>query len=306
MSGFVGRWVEHFTQRGALAAAQAEAARPGGTSARAQRRMLVAHARQKLAASDALRPLGQRGTALALVVEALALLVETADAHSAREALGSLGVADADELGARLTSYAARPPVLDAQFSGNDESAYRGLRAAAAQALRGASPRVESVQALRSVALTRSLSALAFGLVACFVALLFAVPRPRVLVESSAVHGPAYLAANARDGNPDTAWLLPDDAAGYLDLRLSPPRSIESLALLNTHNAPFNDRATKAWAVELWRGPRKLAVRDGEWAFSLSPVPTRLSLPADGVDRIRFIVKSYHHRGGGLAELSFR
>lgn len=301
MSGLVGRWVEHFTLRSAVSAARAE-----DPEARARRRTSLAHAQQKLAAADALRPLGQRGASLALVGEALVLLVESAEADSTRAALVSLGVSDADEVAARLVEYAARLPVLDAVFSGADEGAHQRLRAAAAQAMSAAAPRVSSARTLRSVALTRSLAALALVFVACIVAGISSLPRPRILVEPSAYHGPAYTASNARDSNPETAWLLPDDANGYLDLRLSPARAVQSVTLLNAHNAPFNDRATKTWAVELWRGPNKLAVRDGDWAFSPAPVPTVVPISADGVDRIRFVIKSHHQRGGGLAEISFR
>lgn len=301
MSGLVGRWVEHFTLRSAVSAAQADDA-----AARAERRVLLAQARQKLAAADALRPLAQRGAALMLLVETLALLVDCADADSPRAALTALGVQDADEVATRLIDYAGRAPVLDADFSGVDESAYARLRDATTDALRGASVRASSAKALRSVALTRSLSALAFGLIAFLVLALFMVPRPRILVEPSAFHGPAYVAANVRDGDPETAWLLPDGLTGHLDLRLSPARDVRSITLLNAHNAPFNDRGTKGWAVELWRGAQKVAVREGEWAFTPTPLPTVLDLAADDVDRIRFVVKSHHHLGAGLAEITFR
>jgi hypothetical protein len=301
MSGLVGRWVEHFTLRTAVSAAEVEDA-----ETRAERRVLLAHARQKLAAADALRPLDQRGAALALVVEALSLLVEASGVPSPREALAALGVSDADEVASRLASYASQRPVLDAAFSGADENAHARLRAAASEAERGASSRASSVPALRSVALTRSLAALAFGLIVLVVVVLLALPRPRVLVEPSTFHGPAYVAANARDGDPETDWLLPDALDGYLDLRLSPPRTVHSVTLVNAHNPPFNDRGTKGWSVELWSGAQKVASRDGDWAFTPTPAPTEVAVTADGVDRIRFVVKSHHQRGGGLAEISFR
>jgi len=301
MSGLAGRWVEHFTLRSAASAAQAD-----DPQTRGRRRVALAQARQKLAAADALRPIGQRGEALALVVEALALLVESAEAPSVHQGLGALGVRDAEQIAAQLVDYARRPAVFDAAFSGDDERAHHRLRVAAAQAVAGAVPRASSAQALRSIALMRSLSALALVVVAVLVAVIVALPRPRVLVVPSAVHGPAYVAANARDANPDTAWLLPDATTGHLELQLSPPRSVHAITMLNAHNAPFNDRATKGFTVELWRGAQKLAARDGEFAFTPSPTPTTIELAGSGVDRIRFVVKSHHQRGAGLAELSFR
>ena len=196
--------------------------------------------------------------------------------------------------------------MFDAAFSGDDERAHHRLRVAAAQAVEGAVPRASSAQALRRIALTRSLSALALGLVAVLVALVFSLPRPRVFVVPSGVHGPAYVAANARDGNPDTAWLLPDGITGHLELRLLPPRAVHEITMLNAHNEPFNDRATKGFTLELWRGTQKLASRDGEFTFTPSPTPTLIELAGSGVDRIRFVVKSHHQRGAGLAEFSFR
>ena len=301
MTGFATGWREHFTLRHAVSLARAEA-----PEVLRERGVLVACAAQKLAAADALRPLGQRGEALALVVAALGLLVESAGVGSTLAALVTLGVSSADEIATRLVHYAGRAPVFDAKFSGDDESAHRRLRAAASQAIGPSAVRARSARDLRIVAITRSLSALALLLVSCVAAALLLVPRPRVLVTPSAIHGPAYSAANATDGDPATEWLLPDNTAGFMELRLLPARAVSRVTVLNAHNSPFNDRGTKAWTIELWRGAEKVATRDGEWAFTPTPTPTVVPLSAAGVDRIRFVLKSHHQFGAGIAEISFQ
>ncbi len=301
MDGLAQRLVEHLTLRGAIAAAHAV-----DPSLVALRRRALLGAAQKLAAADALRPLGQRGEALALVVDALALLAEAARTDDTATSLAALGVDDAGAVAERLAAHRAAPARLDAAFSGRDERDHAMLRAAAAMALRGARPAASTATELSGVVVSRGLAAAGLGVVAVALAVTLAVPRPRVLLRPSIVHGPAYLAPNARDGNPATAWLLPDGATGHLDLLLSPPRAVRAVTLLNTQNAPYFDRATRGWALELWRGGERVAVREGEWAFSRTPESAEIAIAGDGVDRIRFVVRSHHQLGAGLAEISFR
>jgi len=301
MAGFAHRLVERLTLRDAIAAA-----RTVDPAHLAPRRRALATAAQKLAAADALRPLGQRAEALGLVVQALTLLADAAQQADDAAGLAALGVADGHTVAQRLAVLREGPALLDAAFGEREERDHVLLREAARAALRGLRPYASTARALRARVASRFLATATLLVVGALLAVVFALPRPRVLLRPTVEHGPAYLAPNARDENPATAWLLPDHTAGHLDLMLTPPRDIHAVTLLNTNNAPYFDRATRGWAVELWRGVVRVAVREGEWEFSRTPSPVEMPIAGERIDRIRFVVRSHHQLGAGLAEISFR
>jgi hypothetical protein len=301
MAGIAQRLVERLTLRGAIAAARA-----ADPSLLAPRRRALAAAAQKLAAADALRPLGQRAEALGLLVDALTQLVAAAGAGDDAQALASLGVTEPGAVARVLAVRRGGPALLDASFTEQDERDHARLLVATHAALRGLRPLASTAVELRARVASRVVGVSTLLVVAAALAVVVAVPRPRVLLRPSVEHGPAYLAPNARDGNPATAWLLPDHTAGHLDLVLTPPRDVHAVTLLNTQNAPYFDRATRGWAVELWRGVVRVAVREGEWEFSRTPTPVEIAVAGERIDRIRFVVRSHHQLGAGLAEISFR
>jgi hypothetical protein len=301
MAGFAHRLVERLTLRSAI-----EAARAADPSLLGPRRRALAAATQKLAAAKALRPLGQRAEALGLVVGALSLLLDAAHAGDDAAALVALGVPEPDAVARVLAARRSGPALLDASFAAHEERDHARLLAAARVALGGLRPLASTAGELRARVASRFVGLATLVVVGALLAVVFALPRPRVLLRPSVEHGPAYLAPNARDGNPVTAWLLPDRTTGHLDLVLTPPRDVHAVTLLNTNNAPYFDRATRGWAVELWRGVARVAVREGEWEFSRTPSPVELPVAGERIDRIRFVVRSHHQLGAGLAEISFR
>ncbi|GAB4217411.1 MAG: hypothetical protein OHK0013_44850 [Sandaracinaceae bacterium] len=113
-----------------------------------------------------------------------------------------------------------------------------------------------------------------------------------------------YAPENAIDGRPDTEWLLPDRVSGWLEVRVSPPRRVEAVSILNAHNPPMNDRATRDYTLEVWSNGELARTIDGSFAFSAEPEPVRHDVGVDAVERVRVVVRSSHHYGGGLAEVT--
>lgn len=146
----------------------------------------------------------------------------------------------------------------------------------------------------------------ALGLVA-FVALVwFLVHTPKTIrAEASAAYADRFPAEAAVDGRNETEWLLPDHATGWIDFWIGPPRRIKTLKVLNAHNAPYNDRATKEWHVDVFvKGGQLAKSIDGAFAeFSAEPAWVSIPIDVDGVERIRFEVRGSHMAGGGLAEV---
>lgn len=113
-----------------------------------------------------------------------------------------------------------------------------------------------------------------------------------------------YRPAAAIDGNPETAWLLPDRQPGWVDLVLGSPRRVDRVRLVNAHNAPWNDRATNEYVLEIYAGGQKVREIPGSFEWSETPQPVVVDVGVDAVERVRFAVRSHHHLGAGLAELA--
>jgi hypothetical protein len=106
------------------------------------------------------------------------------------------------------------------------------------------------------------------------------------------------------DGVEATEWATPDGSAGFADLTLTPARNITGIEILNGHNTPWNDRATRAFRIEAYSHGRRVGAATGEFAsYEIAPRWKRLALPANNVTRIRFQVVSWHQRGAALAEI---
>lgn len=128
-----------------------------------------------------------------------------------------------------------------------------------------------------------------------------------VRAEASAVwaNAPAFSAETVIDGRPETYWLLPDGQSGWVEVRMSPPRRIEHVRVLNSHNPPHGDRATRDYRIEFYSGSTLLRGIDASFEYTTSPEPVEHAVGLDDVDRIRFVVRSHYRTGGGLAELSW-
>ena len=109
----------------------------------------------------------------------------------------------------------------------------------------------------------------------------------------------------AIDGRPETEWLTWNTQDGWLDVRFA-RRSIKKVRLLNAKNVPIDERATRDFRVEAYAGDKLKAAVDGSFGPYV-PNPSWLELPlvASRVDRLRFVIKSSHKAGGGLAEIAW-
>lgn len=139
-------------------------------------------------------------------------------------------------------------------------------------------------------------------------AIVFATHEPAgTFVDASDTwnQAPVFAPEHVIDGDEATYWLLPDGASGWVEARMSPPIHIEHVSVLNTHNPPHDDRATNEYTIEVYSGGEVVEHVDGTMEFSTRPERITHDISANDVERIRFVVRSHHRVGAGLAELSW-
>ena len=110
---------------------------------------------------------------------------------------------------------------------------------------------------------------------------------------------------NVIDGDRETEWILPDEQEGWVEVLFDGARRVERVRLLNAHNRFYNDRATKDYALEIYRDGEVIQTIEGSFEFEAHPELVEHAVGQDRVDRIRFVVRTWHHQGGGLAELTW-
>ncbi|MBN8612061.1 MAG: hypothetical protein J0L92_15815 [Deltaproteobacteria bacterium] len=116
---------------------------------------------------------------------------------------------------------------------------------------------------------------------------------------------PDFEPGRVLDGNTETSWLLPDRTAGWVEVTINPSRTVSRIRVLNTHNVPYNDRASLQYRIQVFAHGSEARVIDGAFEFSASPAWVTHDLGSiEGVDRVRFEVRSWHQHGGGLAEIA--
>lgn len=274
---------------------------------------LAARAQQRLVASRALASLGQHAEALALALagleDALAATRETdvpddaLDAETERAAIDRRIGALPDDARAALHEALARGaeglPRLDEGIAPQHERLRDLLDLAAIRVLEPSGARIATTERERRFARIALGGSLTLGAV---FALYFALRTPPPRVVASGSYSRDYTPETIFDGSPATYWLLPDHANGWLEAHLSAPRDVHRITLLNTHNGHYQDRGTILYTLKLFAGNRLLQSVDGEFVdhgFG----PNHHEFTAQGVDRIRFEVRSYYDWGGGLAEM---
>ncbi|MBX3247905.1 MAG: hypothetical protein KF901_12060 [Myxococcales bacterium] len=199
-------------------------------------------------------------------------------------------------------------PELDAAVSATHAELYKELFRARADADRALTPTTYSPTQVRwRVAQRIATSSLA--LLLAVVLAYFAIRTPRTVTASASAHfrnDPQFGPDRVFDEDPNTEWLLNDGQTGWLEARLSPPRDMRQLRILNGHNRQYNDRAVKEYALELYDAAgTKVFETEGEFDFSPSPEWVSHDLSATQVERIRFTVKSFHRSGAALAEIAW-
>ena len=204
----------------------------------------------------------------------------------------------------RAASSAALP-LLDAEVSPTLADLYQQVMAA-----RHTVDRALGVTALgrRDLLWTRiarigTASVLTLGVVA---GLYFALRTPQgTFAEASDTWGqsPSFAPSNIVDGSTSTWWLLPDRASGWVEARLSPPRHIDRVRLMNSANPPYGDRATHEYRLEVYSHGSVVQSVDGAFEYSDNPDWVAHDISADEVERVRFVVRSHHRTGAGLTEM---
>ncbi|UJR81282.1 discoidin domain-containing protein [Sandaracinus amylolyticus] len=304
----------------------------------------LALGRQKAEAAEALWSNGHAAEGLRLVVEALTATLEAAPRYDGatsapakepakpegevegaesdapkseppppatwRTVLAARGVsadrlnaiAEAEEK-ARTTTL----PRLDADVNAAHADLYQQIARARLDVERALAYAAMSPRELGVTRIARIATAAVLG-VALIAALVFVMRTPHeVTADASATfaNSPTFGAGNAIDGDVNSEWLLPDRASGWVETRLSPPRHVARVTLTNAKNAPHFDRATREYRIELYSGGRVVEQIDGEFAsFERDPQPVSHDFDADGIDRVRFVSRSHHNLGGGLAEMT--
>jgi hypothetical protein len=110
-----------------------------------------------------------------------------------------------------------------------------------------------------------------------------------------------YRPEKAIDGDATTDWILPNQAPGWLDLRLRQATPLFAIQLVNALNAPYFDRGAKDLEIEGYRGQRRVYALPASFkAPQREPDLMTLELPAQPVDRVRIVVKSWFGLSGGL------
>jgi len=295
--------VEYFTQRHAI---DGLALDPAPT--RIARRVLVARARQKCNAAEAVAALSI-AEAYLLMRDALLLFQEVLNEVGAGKGLGAtlagLGLSgEAVQLVTRvLTEALARPfPALEADVQEQDAETFRDLGEASAilnRALAGKVLTTGDLTARRA----RRIAVTAAVVLCAIIGLPVALRRPPATA-SAVFPGESFEAVLAVDGDVATEWLLPDNSPGWLDVRVSPARAISSVRLTNGHNRTFNDRAVHAFRIEAYSGERLVASANSAFPALLpAPQPVEVPLVAAKVDRVRVVVTSWFGLGAALAEV---
>ncbi len=123
---------------------------------------------------------------------------------------------------------------------------------------------------------------------------------------ASGAFSPKYDARYAIDGRPDTAWIAPDSTHAWIDFELMPPRPVKWIRMLDTRNSPNNDREVKEFRIEFWRDGKPVDAVEGSYPGGERPGYIRVAVERPwNVEKVRFVIKTYAERGGGLAEIEF-
>lgn len=107
------------------------------------------------------------------------------------------------------------------------------------------------------------------------------------------------------DGKPETAWVLPDGALGWIQSAF-PLREVREVSLFNVRGLPLY--GAKVCTVELLRAGaivRSEVIDMSPTVGSSAPHVLRLPSPVNA-DAVRVTIRTYHSLGGGLGEIDVR
>jgi hypothetical protein len=267
-------------------------------------------AAQRREAAETLWPRGNMAVAFGLALEALEAaeggLASFRDATQSSPGWLEAGHALTTAARARVTGVAR--PQLEADIGPAHEESFEKLVDAligleeATQRWAGGPSQIAQLRRRRWI------TAGIVGILAIFgLVRLFHVPTFSNAVASEEINPVEDPAKNAIDGDPKTSWFLPDGRPGWIDLTLTKPRPVRAVRIAQG-NPPWGDRTTKDARVETYLGTTLLKGVD----VTLADPPasdvgwTDVAIDSPVCDRVRFVVKTAHKRGGGLAELEVK
>lgn len=268
--------------------------------ARARARRALALSRQRARAASCLWTTGSRVEALALQRLALAAMLEA----RAAAAPALQGDEDAEvEVGTGDPRWPAEV-ALDAEVTSEQASVFKEAdrererldRAVARVSMSRDGYALQRQVRVGGTALAVLALVLAFG---------WAATRPgRAIARGDAY--PGFAPERAVDDDKNTEWLTPHMKPGKLVLSFTKPRDVSRVRVVNAHNPPYADRAAKVLRVALLRGGKTVAEKEATFeALETTREWTTIDVAAPGVDEAILEVKSFHGKGGGLAEVVF-
>lgn len=169
------------------------------------------------------------------------------------------------------------------------------------EATRRSVSRVASTTAMRWL---RRLARLLIPVAAVLLVLFVRRVRKFVHPIASGAFSPKYDARYAIDGRTDTAWIAPDGTSAWIDFELMPPRPVMYVRMHDTRNPPNNDREVKDFRLEFWRDGRPVDAVEGTYPATDTPGYIRVTVNRTWkVEKVRFVIKTFAQKGGGLAEI---
>ncbi len=228
-------------------------------------------------------------------------------APSWSDVLATRGVSKADLEAIRSASDRSKEPLplLDRDVSPAHAELFLDLVRVRHRADRAIAPGAMTQRDLRWTRVLRGLGAVIVA--ACAVVGLYLGLRTPTGIFATASdffqQSPQFAPENAIDGSPATYWLLPDGATGWLEVSSSPARHVGRIRVLNTTNPPWADRGTNEYAIEIYANGELVRTIDGTFEWTENPAPVDHQVDLDGVERVRFVVRSHHRVGAGLAEI---
>ncbi|MDP3277159.1 MAG: discoidin domain-containing protein [Deltaproteobacteria bacterium] len=123
-----------------------------------------------------------------------------------------------------------------------------------------------------------------------------------VIVVPSSSWGSPYFASNVTDHDPNTNWLLPDHATGWIELRFS-SQVVRSIHLLNVQGLPAY--GTTACTLKLLSRGREVRTMDLDLSTSVNqtrPFVATLDPPVQA-DAVRIEITGTNRLGAGFAAL---
>lgn len=296
-------------------------ARELAASMKPETRTEVEHAlrlgRQKLQAAEALWSNGGVAEAMRLAAQSMIVVTDTLAATEPDRSF-SFEIVRGMLLRAGLTqrridaiekAYDLRKtyviPTLDEEADSQAPAVFRQWVQAQERVLRALEPAIMSKA--QSVLLRVSRwSVLALVLIGISGAAAYLLTRtPADSINGSGTFGgyEKFEPMHAMDRNDASWWLAPDSTPGWLDVRLGRARRVSHVRLLNSSSPPWNDRGTKDYTLEIFRAGRLVKSIPGTFATGTHPGWVTHRVDVDGVDRVRFVARTWYNKGVALAEI---